>query len=178
MPDVESTGHPTATPTGSAGSAQVEVRTEASAALIPTVRAVASDLAARADFDLDAISDLRMAVDEACATLVDVAAPDSWLRCTFDVRGPVIEVHVQVDVLPDARPVSTDTFGWRVLQTLTDSVELSSGDPIADPANPAAEKEPARQEPGRPEGHREPSPAGTPRTVGIRLRKYADTFTR
>jgi len=55
------------------GVSTVEVRTSASAALIPTIRAVASDLAARADFDLDAISDLRMAVDEACATLVDVA---------------------------------------------------------------------------------------------------------
>ena len=45
------------------GVSTVEVRTTASAALIPTIRAVASDLAARADFDLDAISDLRMAVD-------------------------------------------------------------------------------------------------------------------
>ena len=51
--------------------------------LIPTIRAVASDLAARADFDLDAISDLRMAVDEACATLVDVAAPTATLLCAF-----------------------------------------------------------------------------------------------
>ena len=55
------------------GVSTVEVRTSATAALIPTIRAVVSDLAARADFDLDAISDLRMAVDEACATLVDAA---------------------------------------------------------------------------------------------------------
>ena len=62
------------------GMSTVEVRTSATAALIPTIRAVASDLAARADFDLDAISDLRMAVDEACATLVDAADPASVLR--------------------------------------------------------------------------------------------------
>src|SRR3712207_2378660 len=67
------------------GVSTVEVRTSATAALIPTIRAVASDLAARADFDLDAISDLRMAVDEACATLVDVAAPTSTLQCTFQI---------------------------------------------------------------------------------------------
>ncbi|WP_345379798.1 ATP-binding protein [Pseudonocardia yuanmonensis] len=104
----------------------VEVRTSASASLIPTIRAVASDLAARADFDLDAISDLRMAVDEACATLVDVAAPGSSLRCTFDVREELIRVHAEVDTADAATPVSTDTFGWRVLQTLADEVELEA----------------------------------------------------
>jgi|tagenome__1003787_1003787.scaffolds.fasta_scaffold19426763_2 serine/threonine-protein kinase RsbW len=104
----------------------VEVRTSASASLIPTIRAVASDLAARADFDLDAISDLRMAVDEACATLVDVAVPGSSLRCTFDVREELIRVHAEVDTGDGATPVSTDTFGWRVLQTLADEVELEA----------------------------------------------------
>ena len=66
-----------------------EVRTSATAALIPTIRAVASDLAARADFDLDAISDLRMAVDEACATLVNVAAPvhDAAVHVLADQRA-------------------------------------------------------------------------------------------
>jgi len=102
----------------------VEVRTTAAAALIPTIRAVASDLAARADFDLDAISDLRMAVDEACATLVDVAAPNSSLRCVFQVRPEQIQVHAQVQAAQADAKVSTDTFGWRVLQTLTDEVEV------------------------------------------------------
>jgi serine/threonine-protein kinase RsbW len=106
------------------GGSTVEVRTSASAALIPTIRAVASDLAARADFDLDAISDLRMAVDEACATLVDVAAPASTLQCTFVVHNELIRVHAEVlAAAPDAT-VSTDTFGWRVLQTLADEVEV------------------------------------------------------
>lgn len=109
------------------GVATVEIRTTATAALIPTIRAVASDLAARADFDLDAISDLRMAVDEACATLVDVAAPSSMLQCTFLVRAEHIEVHVQVHAGADA-VVATDTFGWRVLQTLADTVEASRGE--------------------------------------------------
>jgi serine/threonine-protein kinase RsbW len=105
------------------GVSTVEVRTSASAALIPTIRAVASDLAARADFDLDAISDLRMAVDEACATLVDVAAPKSVLRCTFLVHPERIEVQAEVHAGQADAAVSTDTFGWRVLQTLADDVQ-------------------------------------------------------
>jgi serine/threonine-protein kinase RsbW len=106
------------------GASTVEVRTSASAALIPTIRAVASDLAARADFDLDAISDLRMAVDEACATLVDVAAPTSLLLCTFLVRPERIEVRAEVRTKHADAVVSTDTFGWRVLQTLADEVTV------------------------------------------------------
>lgn len=116
------------------GVSTVEVRTTASAALIPTIRAVASDLAARADFDLDAISDLRMAVDEACATLVDVAAPTSLLQCTFLVHEEHIEVYAQVRAGAADAVVSTDTFGWRVLQTLADVVEAvreTGGDHVA-----------------------------------------------
>lgn len=113
---------PTGTPGG--GGSVVEVRTSATAALIPTIRAVASDLAARADFDLDAISDLRMAVDEACATLVDVASPGSALQCSFTVHGSLIQVEARVDTAGPESTVSTDTFGWRVLQTLADEVEL------------------------------------------------------
>jgi serine/threonine-protein kinase RsbW len=106
----------------------VEVRTSATASLIPTIRAVASDLAARADFDLDAISDLRMAVDEACATLVDLASATSSLRCVFRVRAEMIEVEAQVQPASPSAVVSTDTFGWRVLQTLADDVQAQRED--------------------------------------------------
>jgi serine/threonine-protein kinase RsbW len=127
------------------GEANVEVRTPASAALIPTIRAVASDLAARADFDLDAIADLRMAVDEACSTLVDVAAPSAQLRCRFLVHSERIQVHAEVQADRVDAAVSTETFGWRVLQTLADVVSV----------------------------HHSPDPAGNGPTVGIRLDKFA-----
>jgi len=130
------------------GVSTVEVRTSASAALIPTIRAIASDLAARADFDLDAISDLRMAVDEACATLVDMAAPRSALRCVFQVRPERIQVDAEVQTAQADTVVSTDTFGWRVLQTLADEVEV----------------------------HHETATDGSRGTVGIRLNKRPALF--
>ena len=132
------------------GTSTVEVKTSANAALIPTIRAVASDLAARADFDLDAISDLRMAVDEACATLVDVAARSTMLSCTFLVRPERIEVWAQVRAGHLDAEVATDTFGWRVLQTLADDVQAVRT-PGADGAGP---------------------------TVGIRLHKRSGDQTR
>jgi serine/threonine-protein kinase RsbW len=145
---VSDLGSPSATDLD--GASSVEVRTSATAALIPTIRAVASDLAARADFDLDAISDLRMAVDEACATLVDLAAPASSLLCTFLVREDHIEVHAQVTAERPDTEVSTDTFGWRVLQTLADDVTVD-------------------HTPGR---------DGNGPTVGIRLAKHAGDLPR
>lgn len=132
------------------GVSTVEIRTPASAALIPTIRAVAGDLAARADFDLDAISDLRMAVDEACATLVDLAAPGSTLQCTFLVRPEHIRVEAEVQPADSTATVSTDTFGWRVLQTLADDVTV-------------------QHTPDASSGHS---------TVGIRLVKRTSDFSR
>ena len=100
----------------------LELRAAASTNAIPTIRAVAADLAARADFDLDSIDDLRMAVDELCAMLVRVAAADGMLSCRFTVRPERIEVAAEVDVDGAAEPLPTRTFGWRVLECLADEV--------------------------------------------------------
>lgn len=99
----------------------IEMRIAASPAHISAVRVVAADLAARQDFDLDAVSDLRMAVDEACATLVPLAAPGTMLSCRFLVGSSHIEVQARVSIdRPTAVP--QNTFGWRVLTTLADDV--------------------------------------------------------
>ena len=106
----------------------VEVRVHADAALIPSVRVVAADLAARADFDLDAVSDLRMAVDEACSALVPLAVEGGQLRCGFTVIDGSIVVVARVPTSTDA-VLAQDTFGWRVLSTLADSAEVLDADP-------------------------------------------------
>lgn len=90
---------------------------------IATVRVVAADLAARADFDLDAVSDLRMAVDEACSTLATLARPGSRLHCTLRVDPDRITVTARIPE-PECSMISQNTFGWRVLVTLTDEVDI------------------------------------------------------
>jgi serine/threonine-protein kinase RsbW len=114
-------------PVAETGAAVVEIRISARPALIPTIRAVASDLAGRADFDLDAISDLRMAVDEACTTLVALAAIDGMLSCKFVLNHAQIEVTVSTATPAPGAEVRTDSFGWRVLQTLADEVTAAHG---------------------------------------------------
>lgn len=100
----------------------IELHTNASAMAIPTIRTVAADLAARADFDLDSIDDLRMAVDDVCALLVRLAAVNAMLSCRFTVRAERIELAAQVDADDFADPLPTRSFGWRVLESLADEV--------------------------------------------------------
>jgi serine/threonine-protein kinase RsbW len=102
----------------------VTARIPARAELIPTARTLVADVAGRADFDLDAIADLRMAVDEACTTLVRRAHPGESLRCEFAVDDARIRVTVAV---PAARPgahLETRGFGWQVLRTLVDQIAV------------------------------------------------------
>lgn len=52
-------------------------------ACLVVLRTATASLAARADFTLDDIADLRIAVDEASALLLLSAAPGSALKCVF-----------------------------------------------------------------------------------------------
>src|SRR2546423_316263 len=61
----------------------VEVRLPAAGAYLSVLRTATAGLAARLDFTLDEIEDLRIAVDEACAILLQQAVPGSVLSCVF-----------------------------------------------------------------------------------------------
>lgn len=118
----------------------LEMCTTAHAIAIPTIRTVAADLAARADFDLDSIDDLRMAVDDVCAMLVGIAAEDATLRCTFTVMIDRIELSAEVDAEHLVDPLPTGSFDRRVLESLVDEVRglLLPGGPNSDQAHPDA----------------------------------------
>ncbi|MQA16618.1 MAG: ATP-binding protein [Pseudonocardiaceae bacterium] len=104
----------------------VLVRVGAAPAHLPPLRIVAADLATRADFDLDSVADLRLAVDEAAAELTAVAAPGALLTGTYLVDDDQMEVTVSVPALPEAA-LRQNTFGWRVLTTLVDEVRVVDG---------------------------------------------------
>jgi serine/threonine-protein kinase RsbW len=98
---------------------EIELRIGAVLTNLPIIRSLAASIAMRADFDLDSIADLRLAVDEACSTLITQGAPNAALTCSFKVSGDEIRFTVTVPSTRDAKP-SSDSFGWRVLSTLTD----------------------------------------------------------
>ena len=107
----------------------VELTVPAEPAYVLVLRTVTSSLAARHDFTLDEIDDLRIAVDEASALLLPHAVTGSQLRAVFDgaAAGLRIEVSVRVPADLTVQP-DRSSFGWLLLTALTDSAVLSPAD--------------------------------------------------
>jgi serine/threonine-protein kinase RsbW len=105
----------------------VEMRVPASGAYISVLRAAAAGLAARLDFTIDDIEDLRIAVDEACAVILPLAETDARLSARFDLEPGRLQVAVSV---PSAatEPPSRNTFAWTVLTALAGEVDASVND--------------------------------------------------
>ncbi len=105
-------------------STPVEIGVAATVSQLPIVRGLAETLVLLSDFTLDEVADIRLAVDEACSTLISVAGPGTALRCRFTVGDEDLLVRVTgiaaAEGLPDQR-----SFGWHVLRTLTDEVTIT-----------------------------------------------------
>src|SRR4051812_31374963 len=100
----------------------VSIRLPAVGAYLSVLRTATAGLAARLDFTLDDIEDLRIAVDEACAMLLAQAAPAATLDCTFEMLPKTMKVCVSVITTNGQQP-SRDTFAWTVLSALAGSVD-------------------------------------------------------
>jgi serine/threonine-protein kinase RsbW len=100
----------------------VRLRLPAVGAYLSVLRSATAGLAARLDFTLEEIEDLRIAVDEACAILLAGAAPDVDLECEFELHPDEIRVSVTVPTVDGAQPVR-DSFAWTVLAALAGSVD-------------------------------------------------------
>jgi serine/threonine-protein kinase RsbW len=105
---------------------QVMVRLPAEGAYLSVLRTATAGLAARLDFTLDEIEDLRIAVDEACAMLLSQAVPGASLECAFTLGHDVMTIAVTAACLAPQRP-ATDTFAWTVLTALAGSVDAHVG---------------------------------------------------
>ena len=105
---------------------QVTVRLPAQSAYLSVLRTVTAGLAARLDFTLDEIEDLRIAVDEACAMLLAEADEDSRLECEFTLSPDTMTIAVSARSRL-GRPPAKDTFAWTVLSALAGSVDSVVG---------------------------------------------------
>lgn len=105
---------------------QVIVRMPAEGAYLSVLRTATAGLAARLDFTLDEIEDLRIAVDEACAMLLSQAVPGASLECGFTLGPDNMTIAVSVPCLAPQQPAS-DTFAWTVLTALAGSVDANVG---------------------------------------------------
>src|SRR6202023_1942715 len=102
----------------------VTVCMPAEGAYLSVLRTATAGLAARLDFTLDEIEDLRIAVDEACAMLLAEAVPGTDLECEFELTGDAMRIAVSVLTVSGTEP-SRDTFAWTVLSSLAGDVDSS-----------------------------------------------------
>jgi serine/threonine-protein kinase RsbW len=103
----------------------VAITLPASSAYLTVLRTATAGLAARLDFTIDEIEDLRIAVDEACAMLLVQALPGADITCEFQLEGEVMTVTVSVLTIDGEEP-SRDTFAWTVLTALAGDVTSGS----------------------------------------------------
>jgi serine/threonine-protein kinase RsbW len=123
----EDTAATTAPPGGREQTADyVQVKMPAESAYLSVLRTAAAGLAARLDFTLDEIEDLRIAIDEACAMLLAQAIPGTDLECVFELGADQVTITVSVTAA-EARTPPRDTFAWTVLSALAGSVDSKIG---------------------------------------------------
>lgn len=97
-------------------------------AYLAVLRTATAGIAARLQYTLDEIEDLRIAVDEACAMLIPVAVPGAELTCRFEIAKGVLTVRVSVPTGGPAQLPPAQSFAWRVLTTLAAEVNSTTGD--------------------------------------------------
>jgi serine/threonine-protein kinase RsbW len=89
---------------------------------LAVLRTATAGLAARLQFTLDQIEDLRIAVDEACAMLLAIAPAAVDLTCEFDVTPASLSIEVSVPVDGTAELPGGQSFSWQVLTALAGEV--------------------------------------------------------
>lgn len=121
------TGADTATPTDLSADAAVELTVPAEARHLRLARLTAASIAGDLGFDLDAIEDLRVAIDELCAAAIEGTSREDRLRLRYHVAdgGIIIEGRIpSADAgAPDLHPVARE-----LLSIVADEYSLVSED--------------------------------------------------
>jgi len=97
--------------------ADVEVTLPAEGAYVSVLRTTTAALAARLDFTLDDVEDLRMAVGEAAALVLAAAEEDSQLSVRYWLDSNEVRVLIGTRCTRQVT-VDEDSFAWQVLTTL------------------------------------------------------------
>jgi serine/threonine-protein kinase RsbW len=104
-----------------------ELRLPAESAYVAVLRMTTVGLAARLDFTLDDIEDVRMAVGEACALVLEGATPHGRLHAAYGLSEGTLTITVSADSVEAGGP-DQDSFAWQVLSALVDDLRAESPD--------------------------------------------------
>ncbi len=104
------------------GEDSVELDLPARPEFIGLTRLIVSGLAAHADFSVDEIEDVRIAVDEMCATLIEQCPDGSRLTVTFMLSGPTL--RCRATTVAGSTRVEFDELAMHVLAATVDQYSL------------------------------------------------------
>ena len=84
-------------------------------------RMTAAGVASRADFGLDQVEDLRLAIDELYVTLVGEHEVDGVVRLTFEWTAEAVRITGGLTTaVPEGPPLSVNELSSRILEALVD----------------------------------------------------------
>lgn len=111
-------------------SADIVVSVPARPEFLHVLRSVVASVAARLDFPYDAIEDLRIAVDEACAQLLSQGKGATQIRVRITPSAGAIDVLVSADAPAVAwpPPEAEQSLAWQVIEALSDRAALERDD--------------------------------------------------
>ena len=104
---------------------EVELTLPAEGVYAAIVRTTAAGLAARLDFTIDEIEDLRIAIGETSALVIPQGDPDAQLVCRFLLSPGSMSVDLSTEAV-DEPEADRDSFAWQVLATLAEDVSAGS----------------------------------------------------
>lgn len=96
--------------------------------LVRLARLVASGLAVHAGLTVDDIEDLRIAVDELCALVVQHAVPDAEVALVLDADDGSIDVAVRAPAGPSTAAFALDELSGHILAAAADQHHLARED--------------------------------------------------
>lgn len=108
---------------GRRGPAAVEFRLAARLENLAVLRTLIVAVGTFSDLDLDAVADLRLAVDEACTQLIGSATPDATLVVIVDPRDDAVVVEASTTCASNEVLIE-GSFSWHVISSLVDDVQI------------------------------------------------------
>lgn len=109
---------------------RVDLTVPATTQHLRLVRLTASGMAADLGFTVDQIEDLRLAVDEACAVLVEYAAPHTRLSLVYRAQVDALVIDGRCPRVNGAEP-TLHAVARAILESTVDEYQLQ-GDPSGD----------------------------------------------
>lgn len=104
-------------PSGVAEGDQVGISVPATSVYVGLLRTLATGVGSRLDLPVDQIEDLRLAVGEAAAILLDQAEESGSIRCQVTVLAGELVLRMSTTA-KDPQAPSPDSFSWTILSAL------------------------------------------------------------